>query len=384
MSSSTKSTPDPGPNTRISKRHYPKTKTGCRTCKRRKIKCDEERPSCRNCLKHNVDCDFLPASRPLGVPSTTAAPGSDSMNLLDLELLLNYANVTFATFSHDRILQDFWKHVVPRMGLQCDFVMRSVLAISALHIAFHRPEKREFYISTALRYHQLASRKAMHLLGNVTQESADELFVFSVLTICVALGSPRKADGTLLVGESSCPEWMALLMGTKSIIDVMGDRMWTGPLSPLFQRGRERREQLFMSAPKDAERYSNTMEAFDHLLDLLRRMVLDEGLLRTYSKAVRLLRETAHLLDQPQRAHISDVFRWVWQVGDDFLPLLQIPTQEAVAIFAHFCVYLKVLEGQWWLMGWADHLISRAWDMLDEEHRLWIRWPVDEIGWVPP
>lgn len=71
------------------------------------------------------------------------------------------------------------------MGLQCDFVMRSVLSLSALHLAFYRPERREFYVSTGLRYHQLASRKAMHLLGHVTEESAENLFVFSILTICV-------------------------------------------------------------------------------------------------------------------------------------------------------------------------------------------------------
>jgi hypothetical protein len=33
--------------------------------------------------------------------------------------------------------------------------------------------------------------------------------------------------------------------------------------------------------------------------------------------------------------------------------------------------------------GWSIHLISGIYDSLDEEHRLWLRWPMEEIGWVP-
>ena len=35
----------------------PKVKTGCKTCKRRKIKCDESRPSCQRCVKAKLVCD---------------------------------------------------------------------------------------------------------------------------------------------------------------------------------------------------------------------------------------------------------------------------------------------------------------------------------------
>ena len=115
------------------------------------------------------------------------------MNMLDLELLLNYTASTYATFSNDPLLRDFWRHTVPSMGLQCDYVMRSVLALSALHLAAHRPAKREFYVSTGLRYHEVASRKAMEMLGSVTEESAENLFIFSILTICVGKGEPVRS-----------------------------------------------------------------------------------------------------------------------------------------------------------------------------------------------
>uniref|UniRef100_A0A093VF23 Arginine metabolism regulation protein II n=1 Tax=Talaromyces marneffei PM1 TaxID=1077442 RepID=A0A093VF23_TALMA len=35
-----------------------RTRTGCRTCRSRKIKCDERRPKCQRCTKSNLDCSY--------------------------------------------------------------------------------------------------------------------------------------------------------------------------------------------------------------------------------------------------------------------------------------------------------------------------------------
>ncbi|KAH8689185.1 fungal-specific transcription factor domain-containing protein [Talaromyces proteolyticus] len=35
-----------------------RSRSGCRTCRSRKIKCDEQRPVCRHCLKSNVECVY--------------------------------------------------------------------------------------------------------------------------------------------------------------------------------------------------------------------------------------------------------------------------------------------------------------------------------------
>ncbi|KAK3645105.1 hypothetical protein LTR56_002677 [Elasticomyces elasticus] len=45
----------------IPRRAHKKSKTGCRTCKQRKVKCDERRPLCLNCERHFTNlqtCDF--------------------------------------------------------------------------------------------------------------------------------------------------------------------------------------------------------------------------------------------------------------------------------------------------------------------------------------
>ncbi|KAK3492081.1 uncharacterized protein B0T23DRAFT_453272 [Neurospora hispaniola] len=88
---------------------------------------------------------------------------------------------------------------------------------------------------------------------------------------------------------------------------------------------------------------------------------------------------TSHSNSNTQGGDVLDAMLWLWAVSDSLVPLLKIPTQEAVAIFAHFGILLKHHERQWWLQGWGDHLIMRAKDILDEEHAGWIRWPLDVL-----
>ncbi|VUC27424.1 unnamed protein product [Clonostachys rosea] len=44
---------------RATGRSGPKTKTGCSTCRRRKVRCDEGRPTCGNCTRLKISCGFL-------------------------------------------------------------------------------------------------------------------------------------------------------------------------------------------------------------------------------------------------------------------------------------------------------------------------------------
>ncbi|TKA79291.1 hypothetical protein B0A55_04235 [Friedmanniomyces simplex] len=61
----------------IPRRAHKKSKTGCRTCKQRKVKCDERRPLCLNCERHftNLEtCDFDELGHTLRAPVAPTAP----------------------------------------------------------------------------------------------------------------------------------------------------------------------------------------------------------------------------------------------------------------------------------------------------------------------
>ena len=110
----------------------------------------------------------------------------EDLPLLELELLHNFTTLTYSTLAVDPGVCDFWRVTVVQIGLQCDYIMRAVLAISALHLAYHRPERRDFYTAQGIVLHQKAARSAMRFIAPSGIESLDDavnLFVFSMLTI---------------------------------------------------------------------------------------------------------------------------------------------------------------------------------------------------------
>ncbi|KAI1616580.1 hypothetical protein EDD36DRAFT_461458 [Exophiala viscosa] len=74
-----------------SKRWAPKTFNGCLTCKRRRVKCDELKPSCERCIKSNIKCDgYAPPKIKLFEPtSSSSSITPSSTRPTPLSLLIN-------------------------------------------------------------------------------------------------------------------------------------------------------------------------------------------------------------------------------------------------------------------------------------------------------
>ncbi|RDL38261.1 uncharacterized protein BP5553_02601 [Venustampulla echinocandica] len=406
-----------------SRKPHRKTRTGCRTCKQRKIKCDEKRPSCTNCLKHSVACDFFLSPANLSPGSSVASPANSlpqyvstpsgsvgtpashapglplpsfsrnlnlpsvrhepvGLNMIDLELLHNFSVSTCLTLHNDPALKTLWKVNVPQLGISNDFVMRGILAVSALHMAHFLPEKREFYLSQAFNQHQSGLRTATSILPNVTEENCSALYVFSALTLFFSLAGPRDSDQLLgSAGDTGISDWLSLLQGAHSILTTALDALVKGPLGPMFEAGRRRdamRENYALAFPPE-------QDPLQELRHFLNSSGVDERTFHTCHAAIEELRKSfAAIYKQgSQDREPSDIFIWLFRVHGEFLGLVRGHSQEALAIFGHFCVLLKLMDYRWWMEGSALQLLSKVYELLDEDHRLWIRWPIEEVGWVP-
>ncbi|KAF7891329.1 uncharacterized protein EAF02_001654 [Botrytis sinoallii] len=54
------------------RRPHKKSRYGCKSCKTRRLKCDETKPTCANCLRHSIQCEYL--FLPLNNPALQALP----------------------------------------------------------------------------------------------------------------------------------------------------------------------------------------------------------------------------------------------------------------------------------------------------------------------
>ncbi|KAH8819487.1 hypothetical protein F5884DRAFT_760673 [Xylogone sp. PMI_703] len=400
-------------NTTGSRRPHRKTRTGCKTCKRRKVKCDEQRPQCSNCIKHSVQCDYLlpPLSSLPGTPITNLSHGAHSpfvdtpqlaaselrdstspyddmpgagierralnLNLADLELLHNYSTSTCYSLSSNPILRTLWKINVPQLGFAYGFVMRGILALSALHLAYFRRERRDYYVSQAILHHQSGLRVAISLLPHINAENCTAVYLFSAMTFIFALANPRTSDEFFLVSEHGMPEWPSLLQGTKSIIQSSYHILHSGSLGPMFEAGRRR-----------VEIRDQTVIEWQHLGEirkLLISTVADQRLLDVYIAAAEELERSfvAFFNRDLEDFEGTDIFVWLFRSSEEYLSLLKNKAQEALSLFAYSCVLLRKLEKHWWMEGWSTHMLEWIYYSLDKEHRLWIQWPIEEIGWVP-
>ncbi|KAK0707053.1 hypothetical protein B0T26DRAFT_744085 [Lasiosphaeria miniovina] len=372
-------------------------RTGCARCKARKIKCDERHPSCLNCISHGVECPFLalktadtpvransrttpssvssrrsPFASSTGVSSATAsstpplslsphphppappALGATISPTTDttLELLHNFTVHTHATLAADAGVCDFWRVAVARIGLGCDYIMRSVLAVSALHLAYHRPDRRDFYTAQGILLHTRASRSAMHLMAaaaaaNSNNDGGDDHNMASPAPAPVGLSDDDAVNlflFSMLTVVANFPDWTFLLNGAKSLSNVVGERGPDTLLAPFLVYGTRRRHASRRDS-KDAatsldgtgtgigEDGGNDGDDCAPLRELRRRTR------RSGTRAAGAPRD------------VLDAMLWLWEVSDSLVPLLKgpEPAQEAVAIFAHFCILLRHHESVWWL-----------------------------------
>jgi len=91
------------------RRGLPKTKSGCRTCKQRRVKCGEERPFCFRCVKFGVPCDgYGVLDNPANLPGRNSLILPKSPNAaLPLPLLTNPNSSLFNAAQESRYFDVF-------------------------------------------------------------------------------------------------------------------------------------------------------------------------------------------------------------------------------------------------------------------------------------
>ena len=348
--------------------------------------CDESLPQCHNCIKHSVRCEFLlrsttptprllhhessssntAAFESLDVPARNIPLQLPKLNMLDLELLYNYSTLTATTLQNDTLLQTIMKINVPELGFLHPFVMRGILALSALHMARLKPEMEAVYTTLAMQHHQIGLPVATSSLGNLTEGNCSAVYIFSTLTLYFTLASPRKPGDILIPGEYDTPDWMSLLKGTGFLFRNSQEWLMAGPFGPVFEAGRKRSQVRDKSVAILAPDH----DPFVTLDEFIETRAIPHQLKDIYTPAINSLRRTyAFLFEQNQGLESSDIFIWFFRLEDEYLEVLRQRTQEALIIYAYSSVILHRLDHHWWLKGWALQVISTIFHTINEDLR---------------
>lgn len=300
-----------------------------------------------------------------------------------MELLHNFSTSTFSTLSSNMTVQKLWRTSVIKLGLSNEFVMRAILALSALHIASGEEleQRRDYWTSQAMVQHGHGMAVATVTLPLISEYNCAAHYIFGALTCIYAVAIQRDSNDIWISEEQGIPGWLNILRGVASIVDPFRSTLTSGPLGPIFTNGKEKFELRARLSARPSYQGDKLMGLRQHITDT---MALDPRTQMALYAAIDDLANSFVYYDYPPEEYEpSDVFSWLYRVSEEYLSLLRENSQESLAILAYFCVVCRLLEDRWWVSGLSHHLMTRIYKTLDLEHRLWIIWPMEELGWLP-
>lgn len=308
----------------------------------------------------------------------TGGAGITNLTILDLELLHHYSISTSLTLSSDPITRNYFLVNVPQLGFSHPYVLYSVLALAASHLAHFRPESRQYYYAHAKARHTAATSTAAPLLSDISIANAVPMYCFSIFTLFIAFASLRDEEDALFDANNVIPSWLALFRGVRTVLESNNRAIYSSSISFLFH------------SPGINEIWQSNQSDLEALTDFQGYIAVstseDEQTRQILLDAFQDLRRAFYFFygeELGNEAKIRSLFTWMYKIPDEFLSLLRDKNSKALCIMAFFCVLLHRLEYNWWFQGWSTHLIDRIYTALDDVHRFWIKWTIQEIGWIP-
>ncbi|KAK4190273.1 hypothetical protein QBC35DRAFT_86950 [Podospora australis] len=386
------------------KRPHRKSRTGCRNCKSRKVKCDEGRPSCRACTVRSDICVYPVITPRTGSSGSSGSSSSKSKSSpptaydasrpktsspvvkeplfiaaghdeTDMKLLWFFTNATYVSFSSgpykERNVNKVLKIDVIQHCFANPFLMDCVLGLASMHInmlgnhrELHVPPSRELvYRARAIEGYRKAVNRA-------DPKTYPALLACSLLLVGLSTYIFRSEDA-----EPLCiTNWITIWRGIGVIIDITSlPKLAQSGLLPLVYRPEvdlDRATQhipaslVFMVAnletssrqlspaltppPSSPPSCSSPSEDFDE---------------KPYMDAYRLALKYLGSLYLELSHGFSYMLIWRIMTFFTFLPAKFIEAlgrrrPPALVILSHYLAFTQFnVKFVWWLAGIAEHEI---------------------------
>ncbi|KAI0867724.1 hypothetical protein GGS24DRAFT_484699 [Hypoxylon argillaceum] len=377
-----------------------KTRTGCVRCRQRRVKCDEKRP-CSACSRHDLTCSLVsrgessppadaprrlvpiacktPAASPRAVSQTPPRRDLDTEEInwaTDLELMLHYTTEAYLTLPRTSECAYIWQKLAPGFAIAHQYLLRHILAFSALHLAYLRPNERQKFILVATRHHGMGLQQFRAALTKISTNNCHVLFIGASFVIIVHMatlatrivsGDPSAASVEDMIEIFVLAKGMNTVLGTWSHIIHEGclKAMFAGsPISrtcSFWDEISHRLQQLKTTLPK--------READPSTADILESAIL--SLADTFKRAI----------DTAPAPELRTLMSWPIFASDPYVGLLRGSCPGALIILAFYCVIVHETESNtWYSRGWGSKIIQQIHGRLGKEWVSFIQWPLERTS----
>ncbi|KAK2687741.1 hypothetical protein QWA68_013450 [Fusarium oxysporum] len=368
------------------RRSHTKSRSGCRECKRRKVKCDERLPSCFNCARRGMTCSLTSSRqssqntdpvRRTGINDRETNPSPDALSVagiwtalmpspsLDfqtqgLELMHHYSTIAANTLALRLDMQHVWRMVLPEMSYNTPFLSHGLLSVAALHKAHLLPARRDRYLDLAA-YHQTRGMEGFRSIFNsINEKNWQPAFCFSSTIVIYAFSPAGQTEDAMV----DILQIFVLIRGIRSSL-LDGDRELTGtPLSAwshgIWIIGENDEASYDFDPPLDQSTLPlDTFQALRRLFTFYRSNLSDSDR-ADYEFATLQLRKAAILIAHagPQ-AEIGMVMFFPYVISANVMSDIQANNPYALVLLSYFAVLLGLVERQfWYVKGWSRRLME--------------------------
>ncbi|KAF5667246.1 UPC2-like regulatory protein [Fusarium heterosporum] len=311
------------------RRAHKKAKTGCADCRKRRVKCSEEKPQCRACCRRGVECHY--PSFPARSLSSGPSPATDETS--------------------------------PNFSLR--------------------------YTTDAARYHNEGLQGFKRVMHQRSDDVADALFAWSSLNLFYVFAiSGRLGKG--IWEESGAVDRKDRLLGKNYIPMIRGIQAVLTPSYDILSQG-ALRELLILGNWDDIDP-DKQLDAEDQYFCLTREAWKNNPDAATYEETLHILRRCrmfmAQFSNMNDKVLEESSCNRSWQGAFLFVPLtperyftlLQQRQPPALVLYAFYGALLHSTNDSWFMEGWGYDIVEVVDDLLGSYWRHWIAWPLEVVG----
>ncbi|KAJ5128306.1 C6 transcription factor [Penicillium atrosanguineum] len=327
------------------RRAHRKSRAGCLTCKKRRIKCDEQKPHCQRCQKKGIQCDY-------STESNSSLDGNAKKSVEIISTPSDPSTICFS-FSLDNVMENVegTLSLDPKcikfltISMQTPYLMYTILGVAMLHMNRVSPNK-ERSIAESFFWQRAIELYQAELSSKIHQANVD-----AILSSCMLMGAmticPEHFDPTeswVLTNRPEAMNWLALQSGIQCILNLAGPfipgSIWANAFAYLNKEER----QIFEGIEQGREGLDSD------LADLCGIDEFTTDKTNIYYSPLRILTPLFELEKTvPNAGHCAS---FMGRLDCDFLSLLRQRDSPALVILAQWMgLMCSLAELQPWIEG---------------------------------
>ncbi|CAI6094292.1 unnamed protein product [Clonostachys chloroleuca] len=393
------------------RRGHTKSRFGCKQCKKRKVKCDEAKPSCLKCVSRRQHCSYvqttLPApispastSTPSLCSSTTANSPSQSQDQLVRTRPLSAISTDGASTSS--FGASFFEAKYTLLHLEIlDHLKSQRLGFDQLHnpaidrfleLAFGEAYRTPYLMDEMLAF--AAAHKSTSVTGDLQHLYRTESIRLQTRAVS-QVDFDRPFDSASLA-----PFLFSTFLGQHVLFDVFSSTFdFAKSLDKLIQcfnlhhgirstasKSWETVQRLMYSDPSADYTVSRTLVPLategshcDGLVDHLEHSGLDQQVLATYRQTVKVLQYLFDSVHSSDTRRMTALQEWPIRISTEYIKLLQQRRPEALVVLAYYGVLLHYAREYWAVGDSGRVLVSSISSHLGDYWANWLAWPQQEV-----